>query len=72
MFAEDGKELRLGLESCRHRLPGFSFGIGRNLEQADRRLRIEKAYRVRIGLRAHRGHKPSWMRQSSALLVHHK
>lgn len=62
VFGDDGEKLHIDLEACRESFQGFSFGIGKDMEQADRCLRLEKSYRARIGLRAQRGRKPLWIR----------
>lgn len=49
------------LEEVRAAFPGFSFGTGATLCEADRDLRHDKARRERSGLRAARGLRPPWV-----------
>lgn len=51
-------DLHAGLLAVRARFPGFSFGVGRTLADADEALRHEKGLRERRGLRAARGERP--------------
>lgn len=61
---ENYEALRNKLELARNIFPGFSFGIGSNLVEADtgpNGLRNEKHLREQLGLRAGRGECPPWM-----------
>lgn len=51
-------ELVCRLNAVRARFPGFSYGIGRTLADADESLRFEKGVREARGLRAPRGERP--------------
>lgn len=48
------------LEEVRAAFPGFSFGTGATLCEADADLRSDKAEREALGDRAGRGQKPKW------------
>lgn len=58
----DGSRKALGrrLEEVRQSFPGFSYGTGRDLAEADRDLRHDKAEREARGERAARGEEPKW------------
>lgn len=55
---DDAVQLTRVLRAVRSRFPGFSFGVGRDLEAADDALRFEKRQREAAGLRAPRGQRP--------------
>ncbi len=59
----DGSAPRLahGLAVLRAATPGFSFGIGTDMTEADGELICDKARRERSGLRAARGLRPPWV-----------
>lgn len=60
-FAVRGRslpELTMALHRVRERFGALSFGVGRDLADADASLRFEKAARERHGLRAARGERP--------------
>lgn len=50
------------LEEVRAAFPGFSFGTGETLCEADADLRRDKAEREALGDRAARGERPKWCR----------
>lgn len=54
------EELADRLEAVRAAFPGFSFGTGTTLCEADRDLRHDKAEREKSGDRAARGERPKW------------
>ena len=54
------EELADRLEEVRAAFPGFSFGTGATLCEADRDLRHDKAEREKSGHRAARGERPKW------------
>lgn len=53
--------LRLALRALQDTYPRFSYGVGRNLIEADRGLRADKADREKSGARAERGERPPWL-----------
>lgn len=59
----DGSHERLaqGLAVLRATIPGFSFGTGSDMAEADRDLRHDKAEREKSGHRAARGLRPPWV-----------
>ncbi len=59
----DGSQERLahGLAVLRATIPGFSFGTGSDMAEADRDLRHDKAEREKSGHRAARGLQPPWV-----------
>lgn len=60
------------LERAREVFPGFSFGIGSTLQEADtgpNGLLREKRIREQEGLRAGRGERPPWMSQTTKVAV---
>ena len=59
-------ELVNGLNQVRRHYASFSFGVGRDLVEADRQLYLEKTDRERYGLRARRGETPPWEARKSA------
>lgn len=60
-FAVTGPLLLADMTKALAIFPGFSFGIGRGLDQADQQLRVNKIEREAAGLRASRGERPSWL-----------
>lgn len=50
-----------GLLRVRERFEGISFGVGRDLAEADNFLQREKHHRENVGLRAARGETPPWL-----------
>lgn len=48
------------LELIRVASPGFSYGIGRTLPQANQSLKLDKERRTKLGLRVDRGDAPYW------------
>jgi GGDEF domain-containing protein len=46
---DDAAEITATLRYVRRRFPGFSFGVGRSLDEADEALRFEKQQRERRG-----------------------
>lgn len=55
------EELADRLEKVRAAFPGFSFGTGTDMAEADGELIHDKARRERSGLRAARGLRPPWV-----------
>jgi len=56
--ANSSLRLNASLVKVREEFPWFSYGIGRNLQDADGGMRYEKGRRVKDGLRAKRGDAP--------------
>lgn len=63
-FVIQGKSYENLLEkllNCQEVVPFMSFGLGDNLEDADKDLRVQKQDREASGLRAARGECPPWI-----------
>lgn len=60
VVSDHQEELTDLLEEVRARFPGFSFGTGATLCEADTNLRWDKAEREALGDRAARGERPKW------------
>lgn len=59
--------LRMKLERLREIFPGFSYGTGYDLREADHNLITEKTQREAQGIRAPRGEVPPWAQQQELL-----
>lgn len=57
----DAEQLTQRLLLLRGSVPGFSFGTGSDMAEADRDLRHDKAEREKSGHRAARGLRPPWV-----------
>lgn len=57
----DAEQLTQRLLLLRCSVPGFSFGTGSDMAEADRDLRHDKAEREKSGHRAARGLRPPWV-----------
>lgn len=53
-------QLILMLELARNAFPGFTYGIGYTMQDADEHLNEEKARREQCGQRSRRGEAPPW------------
>jgi len=60
VIAHRKEGLELTLIKLQLHIPGFSFGCGNTLDEADADLQVNKAYRLAWGYRAARGVQPPW------------
>lgn len=58
--AHNLNQLIFGLKRAQHKCKKFSYGVGNTLDEADERLKADKAERESLGFRASRGEKPQW------------
>ena len=56
-------DLIRSVEAAQYEAPYISFGIGRNLPEANDRLKMSEKIREQTNLRSPRGVKPPWMEQ---------
>lgn len=61
VMGDSHERLAQGLAVLRATIPGFSFGTGTDMAEADGELIHDKARRERSGLRAARGLRPPWV-----------
>jgi len=69
LLGSNGLEFARKLEQVRQAFPSFSYGIGSTVEEADVKLRADKAFRERCGLRASRGECPPWVAEVEKLVA---
>lgn len=67
VVGESRMELLSRLSGLRRVFPGFSFGIGKTVPEADANMLRNKAKREELGLRAKRGECPPWDFQHSVI-----
>jgi len=63
--SSSARQLHDSLRDLQNLVPTFSFGIGTNIGQADRLLKLDKRQREASGERAQRGESPPWLKDKA-------